>query len=240
RPLWQAENVPTAFKNNPEKIYLDSLSNQSILTYENKRYYFLTNTAKNHTTFITLATVPEYNIFLAPKPLVIAILFLLTITLFVVLLMRLFKNYTVQVDSIVEGITASEIDLLERHIPVEGKHSELKTVSQTFNSLIDDINNHIKNNYILELKQKDAELRSLQSQINPHFLYNTLEFIRMSALKDGNEDLSEMVYLLGQLFRNSIKQQKKTTLYDEVENSKLYMQLFQTRYPNKIAYQFFV
>ena len=47
-----------------------------------------------------------------------------------------------------------------------------------------------------------------------------------------------MVYILGQLFRNSITQQKETTLYEEVESSKLYMKLFQTKHPDKIAYQF--
>lgn len=234
--IWQGEQTPKAITANALKEVL--ANDQSEVVIDNIGYYVATYETKNQTALVTLCAIPNVRTFFSTQPLLVTLLFLLSITFFITLLMRLFKKYTMQIDSIVAGMTANTHNALTTHIAVEGKEAELKTVSETFNQLIDNINNYVEKSYVLELKQKDAELRSLQSQINPHFLYNTLEFIRMSALKDGNEDLSEMIYILGQLFRNSINQQKETTLYEEVESSKLYMKLFQTKHPNKIAYQF--
>lgn len=203
-----------------------------------KKYYYMTHHTNNGYTFMTIAPIPTKMVLLMPQPLIIIGLFSLTVTFFVLLLGRLFKNYTLQIDSIVEEMTNVKEDPLHTVISLDNKEAELRTVSETVNHLISVMNDYVAKSYVLELKQKDAELRALQSQINPHFLYNTLEFIRMSALKEGNETLSEMVYILGQLFRNTMTQQKEVSLEEEMDMSKLYMSLFQAKYPNKVAYQF--
>lgn len=236
--IWQAENTPETITEIQSLLVTALAKEKSEITIHNVSYYIAAYRTKNHTTLVTFYQVPNVRTFFSTQPLFVTLLFLLMITFFIALLMRLFKKYTQQIDSIVAEMTTNTDDALTTHLRVDDKEAELKTVSETFNQLIDHINDHVEKSYVLELKQKDAELRSLQSQINPHFLYNTLEFIRMSALKDGNDELSEMVYILGQLFRNSITQQKETTLFEEVESSKLYMKLFQTKHPNKIAYQF--
>lgn len=236
--IWQGNNPPDSFQTSLGPLRTALANQKSDVIIKGVSYYLATYETKNQTALLTLLPVPSVRSFFSLQPLLVALLFLLSITFFIALLMKLFRKYTQQIDSIVAGMTVSTDHALTTHIAVDDKEAELKTVSETFNQLIDNINTYVEKSYVLELKQKDAELRSLQSQINPHFLYNTLEFIRMSALKDGNEDLSEMIYILGQLFRNSITQQKETTLYEEVESSKLYMKLFQTKHPNKIAYQF--
>ena len=53
----------------------------------------------------------------------------------------------------------------------------------------------------LQLKQKEAELRALQAQINPHFLYNTFRYDLLESPADGAEEIGEMIYALGGLFR---------------------------------------
>lgn len=236
--IWQADQAPQDIRTSLVALQHSLADDASEVVINGNAYYLTSYETKNQTMLLTLCPIPNVRSFFSSRPLLVTLLFLLSITFFIALLMTLFKKYTQQIDSIVAGMTVSTQNALTTHITVDDKEAELKTVSETFNNLIDNINNYVEKSYVLELKQKDAELRSLQSQINPHFLYNTLEFIRMSALKDGNEDLSEMIYILGQLFRNSITQQKETTLYEEVESSKLYMKLFQTKHPNKIAYQF--
>ena len=70
------------------------------------------------------------------------------------------------------------------------------------------INNLIRENYLNELLKKDAQLRSLQSQVNPHFLYNALDSINWRAKAIGANVISSMIEALGILLRASMSQQK--------------------------------
>ena len=92
--------------------------------------------------------------------------------------------------------------------------------------------------YKLEIKQQEAHMRALQAQINPHFLYNTLEYIRMSALSEGNEELADVVYAFSTLLRNNISAEKTTTLLEELDFCEKYVYLYQMRFPNRVAYHF--
>ena len=65
--------------------------------------------------------------------------------------------------------------------------------------MTDSINDYIEDIYTLEIKQRDADMRALQAQINPHFLYNTLEYIRMYALSRQQEELADVVYAFSAL-----------------------------------------
>ncbi len=91
-------------------------------------------------------------------------------------------------------------------------------------------------NLIVEARQ--AQLQSLQMQINPHFLYNTLDSINWMALMDGNEDVSKMILALGHLFRNNMNTTGiYTTAREEIENVKLYMYLEQVRFGGRLDYR---
>ncbi|EGP9918059.1 sensor histidine kinase, partial [Listeria monocytogenes] len=83
-----------------------------------------------------------------------------------------------------------------------------------------------------------AHMRALQSQINPHFLYNTLEYIRMYALSRQQEELADVVYAFSTLLRNNINQEKTTTLAEEISFCEKYVYLYQMRYPDQFAYKF--
>ncbi|SEU19123.1 sensor histidine kinase [Paenibacillus sp. NFR01] len=81
-----------------------------------------------------------------------------------------------------------------------------------------------------EWKKKELEFQVLSHQINPHFLYNTLESIRWKAETHGRSDISEMVAALGNLLRLSLNQGKEvTTLRRELEQLKAYVQIEQAR-----------
>ena len=72
----------------------------------------------------------------------------------------------------------------------------------------------------------EAELHALQNQINPHFLYNTLEIIRSRAMRRGSEDVAEMAEALGMLFRYCINSPGElATLAQELDNVHHYLSL---------------
>ncbi|MCD9025586.1 cache domain-containing sensor histidine kinase [Cohnella silvisoli] len=92
-----------------------------------------------------------------------------------------------------------------------------------------------------ERKKKELEFQVLSHQINPHFLYNTLESIRWKAMNHGRSDISEMVSALGNLLRLSLNQGKEiTTLGHEIEQVKAYVHIEQARLgsPVRILYSF--
>ncbi len=97
-------------------------------------------------------------------------------------------------------------------------------------SLVQQIEGLVQEAWRSERKKKALEFQVLSHQINPHFLYNTLESIRWKAENHGRSDISEMVSALGNLLRLSLNQGKEiTTLRREIEQVKAYVQIEQAR-----------
>ena len=78
---------------------------------------------------------------------------------------------------------------------------EVGEVAACFNQMVCDIKQLIETNYVIALKEKESELIALQAQINPHFLYNTLDSLYWQAQNAGNEEIAEDILALSQLFR---------------------------------------
>ncbi len=92
-----------------------------------------------------------------------------------------------------------------------------------------------------QIFNKQTELTALQSQINPHFLYNTLECIRGQALMDENEEIARMVEALGAFFRYSISRKGNlVTLRDELKNIDNYMLIQRYRFNNRFSMEVIV
>ncbi|MGG5333201.1 sensor histidine kinase [Enterococcus sp. AZ163] len=151
---------------------------------------------------------------------------------------RTFKRYFRQVETIV-AITHSVAEgNFQERIDLALVQDELFDLSQAINFMIGSLDQYIKENYELEIKQRDAHMRALQSQINPHFLYNTLEYIRMYALSKQQKELADVVYAFSALLRNNTTQEKTTTLKKELSFCEKYVYLYQMRYPDRVAYRF--
>ncbi|GGA30866.1 sensor histidine kinase [Paenibacillus physcomitrellae] len=116
------------------------------------------------------------------------------------------------------------------------REDELGQISRSFNDMLDELNLYIERVYKAEIKQKETELVALQARVSPHFLYNTLEVIRMRAISQGARDVGDMIYSLSVLFKNLVNQKKIYTLKDELESCRLYLELFRIRYKDKFNY----
>lgn len=110
------------------------------------------------------------------------------------------------------------------------RNDEVGWLYRGFISLTTQIETLIEEASRAEWKKKELEFQVLSHQINPHFLYNTLESIRWKAETLGRSDISEMVAALGNLLRLSLNQGKEiTTLRREIEQLKAYVQIEQAR-----------
>ncbi|MFC0274475.1 sensor histidine kinase [Metabacillus herbersteinensis] len=124
-------------------------------------------------------------------------------------------------------------------LPIDTK-DEVGILANSFNSMIQEINQLIKKNYQIELRQKDAELYALQSQINPHFMYNTLETIGY-AVEEGEKDaVVKMVTLLGRMLRYSLNNKEKLVPISlEVMHMNDYLTIQKFRFEDRIDFTIF-
>ena len=167
-------------------------------------------------------------------PLIIGIIILDNILL--IFLYKTFKRYSQQVSIVMQAMDQTAAGNLETRIDITNTEYELKELSIGINEMLDSINQFVEDIYKLEIKQQDAHMRALQAQINPHFLYNTLEYIRMYAISEGSEELADVVYAFSALLRNNTNQEKTITLKEELDFCEKYVYLYQMRYPNRVAY----
>lgn len=124
---------------------------------------------------------------------------------------------------------------LSTRISIGKAEDELSEIAISFNHMCDDLQNYINKVYLSEIKQKNAQLHALQSQINPHFLYNMLEVIRMRAIKKEDEETGEMIRLLAALFRSTIRENMIIEVRDEIKFCNMYLELFKIKYGDRLA-----
>ena len=163
---------------------------------------------------------------------------LLFIVILYVTLKKTFSKYQTQVVDLVETIHDIAQGEQGKRIDLKKKDQELLLIAETTNDMLDRLEKNIHDIYQLELSQKDAHMRALQAQINPHFMYNTLEFLRMYAVMADQNELADIIYEFSSLLRNNISDERETTLKQEVEFCRKYSYLCMVRYPKSIAYGF--
>lgn len=126
---------------------------------------------------------------------------------------------------------AKNLDIHEENKNEYGRIAiALKDVSQK-------LEGYIRTEYILKLKQQEAAMRALKHQINPHFLYNTLESIRSKALMWGDEETAEAITQLGTLYRMIVHCPDVITMKEEVELLEMYLRIMSLRFAGNFVYQ---
>jgi two-component system, sensor histidine kinase YesM len=116
-------------------------------------------------------------------------------------------------------------------------NDELGELGKGFNHMINEIERLVTEVYKTSLREKEAEIRALQGQMNPHFLYNTLESINMLAITKGNFEVSDMVTSLGKLLRYTIDHSAKmVTLEEECSFIRSYVAIQKVRIGEQLQY----
>ncbi|MDP4095840.1 sensor histidine kinase [Paenibacillus sp. P96] len=117
---------------------------------------------------------------------------------------------------------------------------ELKELNHTYNRMITDINELIRVVYEKEVLRSRIELKALQAQIHPHFLFNTLEAFNWSLQEKGEEELAGLMVSLSRLFRYTIDNQGRdewVTLREETEHIRRYFQIMEMRLGDRLSWR---
>ncbi|WP_325175575.1 cache domain-containing sensor histidine kinase [Paenibacillus sonchi] len=132
-------------------------------------------------------------------------------------------------------------------LQIDGK-DEIALLARQFNSMVRSIHDLMlevqvsnEQNSLLQQKQNDIRFKMLASQINPHFLFNALESIRMEAHMKNQQEIARVVRLLGQMMRSSLEVgRSKVTLKQELDMVRCYLEIQQFRYEERLKYHFIV
>jgi two-component system, sensor histidine kinase YesM len=115
---------------------------------------------------------------------------------------------------------------------------EIGRLEYRFNRMVGTIQQLINTKYKLEIKQRESELKALQNQINPHFLYNTLDMIRWTARMEDAMETSRLIEVLSKMFRISLSKGKIwIPLQQELLYVESYLELQKKRLGKKLSFQ---
>ena len=136
--------------------------------------------------------------------------------------------------SLMSSVEKGDLTVRMTDIPSD----ELGDLGRSFNRMIQRIQNLLEEVKEDQVKLSKAEMRTLQAQINPHFLYNTLDSINWLSQEERNEDIIKMVTALTALFRTGISRgQDLIPLREELKHIESYLTIQKIRYEKKFLYE---
>lgn len=162
--------------------------------------------------------------------------------LFLILSLILSTFITRPIFNLIRTMKSSRFGILRTN-PATYSSIEISELNKTYNQMIGHINELIKLVYEKELLQSRTELKALQSQINPHFLFNTLDALYWSLQEKGEDELSDYVIALSELFRYTINKGNKgkngdwVTLGDEMEHIERYLFIMKMRFGDRLSWR---
>lgn len=118
-------------------------------------------------------------------------------------------------------------------------YDHLYSTMQSLQKLISENYSHLIQEKNMEIRQRETQFKALSSQINPHFLYNTLEMIRMKALKNKDREVADIVKILSKLMRQALDNNTKTRLLsEELSFTEMYLEIQRLRFgEEQVHYQ---
>lgn len=128
-------------------------------------------------------------------------------------------------------------DIQKQELPLRHKENEYGMIAVALKDVGAKLQGYIETEYILKLKDQETQMRALQHQINPHFLYNTLEILRSKALLQGDRDMADAIALLGALYRARMHKKDRITLGEEFELLETYLKIMSMRFRDNFVYQ---
>jgi two-component system sensor histidine kinase YesM len=232
------------YSNNNELLFPASLENRAFLPKENlveiEGRDYLTTGITSANTGMEIYLLYPYNVLQKDAQKIQQVMQIVTFT-FLILSIIICIWFS---DKLTRPLRALYLDMKEfgkgdfsRRTQITNR-DEIGTLSKGFNLMAERIQSLVRENYEIELNRRIAEVLLLQSQMNPHFLYNTLETISMSALNHDDLETSDIVARLGKMLRYSISIKKELVrLESEIRFCEDYLDLQILRLGNKLKYE---
>ena len=203
-------------------------SNEFLSRKDNEKFpYFIVNNVVEETGWRLYVYRPEIIIQYSILPVIMISIMIAAVAVgFSVLMLMVMTRL------LIKGIvglkdTMHKVEEGDLQIQMESESDdEIGELIRGFNKMIAKIRNLIEQVYEGQLRQKDYEMKALQAQINPHFLYNTLSLINWKAIEADQEDISKITLALSSFYRTALnKGNNVLTFEEEIENLRSYLEI---------------
>ena len=145
-------------------------------------------------------------------------------------------HLTYRITELLKKMKVAQQGDLNQKVAVEGT-DEIAEIQINFNRMLDSMKELMEERYKMGIEIKHSELRALQAQINPHFLYNTLELINWKASTYDVSEVDELIKLLAKFYKLSLSQGRDViSISDEIEHVKTYLEIQNRRFMNGIKF----
>lgn len=217
---------------------LDIKGNNGDVEYENHTYIY--NMSKNSFGLSSCMVVPYSRLFvMAVEDFGTIIIIFISLIIGIILVILYISNKLVsplstivlKMKQVGKGDFRTKLDTYEI--------LELDEISVSFNEMTDKISHLIKEVYEAGLLIKEARIKYLQAQINPHFMFNVLSMIAIRLKLNNDEELYKMVQAFAGLMRGKLfrKDEIEIRINEEIEIAEFYLYLSKERFKNKVSYE---
>lgn len=228
------ENYPwlqDAILNNSGTSYAEVNGKKVIVCYDTSKV----------TGWISVAIIPVDGLMGDIVPVIKSSMFYIAVGISIILLFLIIlvsNKITKPIKRLVSAMKDMGKGDFSNRIPEE-EAGELKYVVEKFNSLNDKIKKLIEENYETQIREKETEIMALNLQLNPHFLYNTLNIINWMAIKAKNKNVSDMIMKLCEMLVYTIREKKDLVVFkDDLKWLKYYLDIMAVRFENKFTVTF--
>ncbi len=226
-----------------EELYESSVSRQdNTFFHSNNKYIFIEHTSTDGMwRLLNIVSLEQFTSYMNPLRFWAIVIFIVAFVAAFINIAWLTNSITKQLHILVSSMKALSVGALDTVIRTDAK-DEIGVIAEKFNQMAATIKEliHTASQEKLqkeraEYKQLESEYKALQAQMNPHFLYNTLESIHSVAKINQQQEIGQMIYLLGKLIRESIsRKQDFIPLSDEIAFIRDYLTLQGITYESRL------
>lgn len=219
------------------KYLIDRLNQKQgdLFSYIGREKYFITYNTFQRLNWKIICFIPTKDLFLQSTTFnqtILSLIFLLVLAnlflsfMLTKVIVNPIRNLILTINRIGTGDFSSRITITN--------HDEIGEIGVQFNKMVDNIETLLKENFMISLKEKEAQIKSLQAQINPHFLYNTLDTIGWKTMLLGNNEINKVIFALAEILRYSIDSSNKlVTLEKDLQQVQNYLYIQKMRYEER-------
>ncbi|CAH1209952.1 histidine kinase [Paenibacillus sp. JJ-223] len=195
--------------------------------YDAEHYFALTSSIAES---VLEAPLEQYKLWLWVTTLI-------SIVIIIAFSLSIYKSIHKPLSALVKGFRMAEQGQTDVRIP-HSRRDEFGYLYSRFNHMIERLHALIEENYVARIRTSEAELKHLQSQIQPHFLYNSLFSIKQMAEVENVELIQEFTDYLGQYFRYmSRDSQTEVSLKEEIQHAQIYAAIQKIRFGPRVQLQ---
>lgn len=208
--------------------FRDTINNARLISDADEDYY-ISSLYQNSYGYYTIYALPAENILPSTAQVSLLLLGLLLPLLCILLYSTVFRSSGRKVRNILKSMEIVGRNNLSYRMPTPRSNDEFASITHSFNHMCDELQKNVENVYLFEISQRKSELYAMQTSINPHFLYNALEQIRVQALNGHGDKAAHMLLLLSKMYRYQTRRNLFISIAEECAQTENLINLYSYR-----------